>query len=125
MTDINSGDSQNVSGVQSLEAPLNVAGELNVSGELNIDTKPGISGIVTDRSNNPIENATVNLFLQDNGTASKETTTDVNGAYSFSEHPDGTGKVQTWHVVASHDDGVDKFFGLSKFGVRATLTVQT
>jgi len=124
MTTINPGDSQNVSGVQSLEAPLNVAGELNVSGELNIDTKPGISGIVTDSSNNPIENATVNLFLQDNGTTSKETTTDVNGAYSFGEHPDATSSIQTWHLIASHDDGTDKFFSRSKFGVRASLQTQ-
>jgi len=124
MTTINSGDSQILSGSQQLEAPINVAGELNVSGELNIDTKPGISGIVTDSSNNPIENATVNLFLQDGGTASKETTTDANGAYSFSEHPDATNSIQTWHVVASYDDGTDKFFSRSKFGVRASLQTQ-
>jgi len=121
MTTINAGDSQTISGSQQLEAPINVAGELNVSGELNIDLKPAISGVVKDKSNNPIEGATVNLFLQDQGTESLETLTDANGFYSFSEHPDATGNVQTWHVLASYDDGVDKFFTRSKFGVRASL----
>jgi len=121
MSTINFGDSQTITGSQSLEAPINVAGELNVSGELSIDTKPGISGIVTDSSNNPIENATVNLFLQDGGEFTQSQTTDPNGAYSFTEHRDATNSIQSWHVLSSYDDGNNKFFSRSKFGVRAAL----
>jgi len=121
MTTINSGDSQTVSGSQSLEAPINVAGELNVSDELNIDTKLGISGIVIDSSNNPVVGVSIDLFLQDGGSRNIQTVTDSNGEYAFTSHPDATGAVQTWHLLASDENNGELFNARSQFGVRASL----
>ena len=121
MTDIDPSDSREIVGSELLKGPINVGGELNVSGELNIDTDAGIFGTVTDASGAPVEGALLKLFLQDNGFALETTTTDANGEYEFLRHVDATGSEQTWHVVASYEEGGDEFFAKSQFGVQSAL----
>jgi hypothetical protein len=103
------------------DAPLNVAGEFNVAGTLNLDQALGISGVVLDDSQSPIQNATVGVTLTENGEDVIYDTTDASGAYSFTEHPDGDATKQEWHVTAAKNDAGDLFNAESKPFVRATL----
>ncbi len=120
---IPSGTSEGVDSgnVDDIDPPLNVAGEFNIAGTANLKPIEGISGTVVDLDGNPIQGATVSLFLQDGGTAVETTTTNAAGEYGFSDHPDAENQEQTWHLVASKDSGNIKFQSKSLFGVEATF----
>jgi hypothetical protein len=81
-----------------------------------------IQGKITDVNGNEISGATVYLFSQDNTTEVISTTTDANGNYIFTGHPDGDGSSQNWHVVAEYDDGANRYNTRSKPYVNAQLS---
>ena len=77
----------------------------------------------------PYEGATVKLFehteeqLETKKAAVK--TTDANGEYVFTRHPDARdGEVQTWHVVVRAEDS-RRYFAYSKPFVEADLNSST
>lgn len=81
-----------------------------------------IQGTVTE-SGNAVEGATVWLWRADltgSDAVVASTTTDSNGAYIFTEHPDGTGQTEVWHVAAQYD-GTENFQFESEWGVTAAL----
>lgn len=82
-----------------------------------------IQGTVTDGSGNPVQGATVALFLNNgnDGDAVLYTTTDANGNYLFDRHPQGNGMSQEWHITAYNEDGSGQFNSLSKPYVTASL----
>lgn len=80
-----------------------------------------IRGTVTDAQGDPIQGATVSLFLADEASAVRETTTDSNGEYIFDLHPDGTGSSEDWHVAVSYTDANGTQNALSKPFVSASL----
>jgi len=84
-------------------------------------TDSDIRGTVTDAQGDPIQGATVSLFLADQASAVRETTTDSNGEYIFDLHPDGTGSSEDWHVAVSYTDANGTQNALSKPFVSASL----
>jgi len=84
-------------------------------------TDNDIRGTVTDAQGDPIQGATVSLFLADQASAVRETTTDSNGEYIFDLHPDGTGSSEDWHVAVSYTDANGTQNALSKPFVSASL----
>jgi len=102
------------------DAPLNVAGEFNVAGTLNLEQALNVSGTVFDESQTPVEDATVALTLQSGGTSVAYTTTDANGDYEFTNHPDADGTEQLFHV-AVYDDEAPIFNAFSKPFVSTTF----
>jgi len=122
LIDFNTTDGVGFGNVDETDAPLNVAGEFNVAGTLNLDQALGISGVVLDDSQSPIQDATIAVTLTENGQDVIYDTTDVNGEYAFTEHPDGDNTKKEWHVTAAKNDVGDLFNAESKPFVRATLT---
>lgn len=65
-----------------------------------------IAGVTRDANGNPLGGCTVCLFKSSDKTFTKETTSDVNGAYSFNCSDD-----TTQFFVRSYKDGVPNVFG--------------
>jgi len=85
-----------------------------------------IQGQVVDGSGNPVEDAIVELTrsYQSSPTgaeAVRRTTTDSNGNYIFTGHPDGDGTTQEWHVAAYSHDGTAYVNSFNNPGVTADL----
>jgi len=81
-----------------------------------------IQGTVSDSDDNVIAGALVGLFLASPPSDVIYTTTDNNGDYIFTEHPQATGSTQEWVVTCAHDDGAGKFRSVSKPYVTASLS---
>jgi len=89
-----------------------------------------IQGVVTDENGNPVQGATVTLWLNEgidrSGFARDSSTaiytlTDSNGEYQFNQHPQGDGSTQEWHLAVRFDDGSGDFNSLSLPYVTADL----
>lgn len=80
-----------------------------------------IQGTITDGSGNPVSGATVYLFTQSSPNTIKTTTTDSNGNYIFTQHPDSDGTTQQWYVTAYYDGGTQLYNTLSKPSIDASL----
>jgi len=85
-----------------------------------------IQGQVVDGSGNPVSGAIVELTksYQSNPTSRERvfrTTTDSNGNYIFTGHPDGDGTTQEWHVSAYSHDGTAYVNSFNNPGVTADL----
>jgi len=81
-----------------------------------------IQGTVVDSEGSPVSGATVGLFLASPFSDVIYTTTDNNGDYIFTEHPQATGSSQEWVVTCAFDDGTNRFHSLSNPYVTASLS---
>ena len=89
-----------------------------------------IQGQVVDGSGNPVSGAIVELTksYQSSPTEREKvfrTTTDSNGNYIFTGHPDGDGTTQEWHVAAYSHDGTAYVNSFNNPGVTADLPSNT
>jgi hypothetical protein len=80
-----------------------------------------ITGTVFDKDLSPQPNATVALMLADVDSEVTYTTTDPNGNYQFSSHPQATESTQEWHVVGYYEDSNGKYNGFSEPYISAQL----
>jgi len=85
-----------------------------------------IQGQVVDAQGNPVSGAIVELTksYQSSPTgqeAVQRTTTDSNGNYIFTGHPDGDGTTQEWHVSCYNHDGTAYVNSFNNPGVTADL----
>lgn len=82
-----------------------------------------ITGTVFDESGVPQPGATVALMLTEVDSEVVYTTTDANGDYQFSSHPDGDGSAKNWHVVGYYEDTDGEYNGFSEPYISAELSV--
>jgi len=86
-----------------------------------------IEGTVTDTQGNPLEDATIYVFVEQNtepdGTqfTGVKTSTDSNGDFVLKDHPAADGTSQEWHVAGYYQDGTGEFNALSKPSVEASV----
>jgi len=81
-----------------------------------------ITGTVFDESGVPQPGATVALMLTEVDSEVVYTTTDANGDYQFSSHPDGDGSSKNWHVVGYYEDTDGEYNGFSEPYISAELS---
>lgn len=82
-----------------------------------------IQGTITDSSGNPISGATVYLVAETSTNKVAFKSTDSNGYYKFTKHPDADGMPQEWHVAAYYEDGSGNVFNsVSQPKVSASLS---
>jgi len=83
-----------------------------------------IQGQVTDGTGNAVANAVVALWNQDNPTKVITTQADSNGNYVFTNHPDGDGTSQNWHLAAyDPNDGSRQFPSLHSINSQLPLDI--
>ena len=85
-------------------------------------TSNDIQGTVLDQDGDPVSGVSIGLFLASPPSDVIYTTTDSNGEYIFTEHPQATGLTQEWVVTCAHDDGASRFHTISKPYVTASLS---
>jgi len=84
-----------------------------------------IQGQITGPDGNPVEGAKVYLFREDATSTSANSvataTTDANGEYIFTSHPNDTSNLEKWVVTAKYESGGTRYQYRSLWGVQAAI----